>query len=312
VCCPSLKSIFIPASVSVLDGAAFAESSIEEIVVDTENPNFGTSGPFLVALDGLILIRYFGSGENTILHAESEFWTLNTGDRLKRIGPYAFSENSFLKSICIPASIEVIGEVSFRECTSMSQLTFEPGSRLTRIGEYAICDCTSLISICIPAEVEEIPEGCLSECHSLEECLFESGSKLFRIHERAFENCQSLRRLVIPAQLQIMDFGALLGCEPLRELIFETPSNLKQLDLPGSDFGCLCIPDSVESVCGNIRNLADQNRVLEFGRASNLNEINLKLCQRSQFSWIDVPGNKVFVRLSEEVMRKFRSKFEEL
>jgi hypothetical protein len=248
-----------------------------------------------------------------ILKADAEFWILTTGERLKQIGRYAFSETTGLKSICIPASIEIIGQACFRQCKSMSQLTFEPGSRLTQIGNFAIRDCASLRSICISAQVEEIPLCCFSECHSLEELLFEPGSQLIRIHGHAFENCRSLRSITILTGLVIMDFCALSGCESLRELIFETTSNLKQLDLPGSDFGSLCIPDSVEVVCGNIRSLDGRSRALQFGRESSLNVLQLKECQRSYSTRIvDVPGDKVFVRLSEELMRTFRSRFEGL
>jgi hypothetical protein len=309
--CPLLKSIFIPASVSVIDQTAFTESSIEEIVVDLDNPNYCTSGHFLIELEGLTLVRYFGSAENVIISAESDLWKVKTGDRLEAIGPYAFSESTGLKSICIPASVEIIGEECFRACTFLVQLTFAPGSRLTRIGEYAIRECTSLPSICIPTEVEAIPYYCFSECHSLEECVFERDSKLVRIREKAFQNCRSLRSITIQTQLVMMDFCALLGCESLRKLIFETPSNLKQLDLPPSDFGTLLIPDRVEVVRGSIGSQADRSRVLQIGRESRLGEIDLKTFESLSFvSIVGEPGNQVFVRLSKEVMRRFRYKFE--
>jgi hypothetical protein len=141
--------------------------------------------------------------------------------------------------------------------------------------------------------------------------VFAPGFKLGRIVERAFDDCHALRRLVIPALLQIMDFCALFGCESLRELIFETPSNLKQLDLPPSDFGTLWIPDSVEVVRGSIGSQADRSRVLQIGRESRLREIDLATFESLSFiSIVGEPGNQVFVCLSEEVMRRFRYKFE--
>jgi hypothetical protein len=138
------------------------------------------------------------------------------------------------------------------------------------------------------------------------------GSKLFRIHERALEACRSLCRLVIPIQLQIIDLCALLNCESLRELIVETPSNLKQLDLPSSNFGSLCIPDTVEVVRGSIGSLDDQSTLLQFGRESSLNESNLNSFERvSLMSTVGEAGNQVFARLSEDLTRRFRCTFEE-
>jgi hypothetical protein len=144
------------------------------------------------------------------------------------------------------------------------------------IGELAFQDCLSLISVCIPARVEEIPSNCFIVCLSLTHLLFESGAKAVRIRFGALGHCHSLHFLAIPAQLEIMDFGALFGCESLRELIFETPSSLKQLELPGSDFGSLLIPDSVEVVCGTIGSFNCQSRALQFGRESRLSEIHLE------------------------------------
>jgi hypothetical protein len=314
--CPLLKSISLPASVSAIDGSAFERSPIEKIVVDAANRNYFVSGPFLIGFDGMKLIRYFGSSGNVIVDPNSESPTEPTvapkdGSRLLQIGSYAFSANSTVTSICITDSIEAIGDECFRGCSSLLQLTFEPGSRLTRIGNSAFRECSSLKSNCVPAEVEAILSGCFSGCRSLVELLFEPGSKLARIDSVALENCNSLRRLVIPAKLEIMEFGVLLHCTSLHDFIFETPSSLKQLDLPGSGFDTLYIPDNVEVVRGNIGSLSGQSRVLQFGPESHLISIDLKKYDRSSpVSKTRGPGNQVFVRHSEQILRTFRCKFE--
>jgi hypothetical protein len=315
--CPSLKSIFIPASVSVLSGNSFGQSSIGEIVVDEANPFYCTSGQFLMTLDETKLVRYSGSAENVILNADSDphresTIVLASRSRLTQIDQFAFSDDDMLQAIRIPASVEIIGEGCFTRCTSLSQLTFESGSRLARIGNHAFWNCSSLVSICLPALVEEIPNRCFGQCTSLADLLFEDGSKLVRIHYGAFQQCNSLRSFAIPARLEIMELGALLDCESLRELTFGSPSRLKQLDLPRSDFGHLRIPDSVEVVRGNIRTLEGRSRALQFSRASSLHSIDLR-----EFSHFIIslpgdnePGNNVFVRLSEEILRRFRSGLE--
>jgi hypothetical protein len=301
----------------VLSGHSFSQSSIEEIVVDGANETYCTTGPFLMTLDGTKLVRYFGSADNVILNADSDQCresaiVLARGSSLTQIDQFAFSGNCMLQSILIPASVESLGEGCFLQCTSLSQLTFESGSRLNRIGNAAFWHCSSLVSICIPALVEEIASRCFGGCTSLANFLFEADSRLVRICESALDKCLSLRSFAIPAQLEIMESGALIDCELLRELTFGSPSRLKQLDLPTSDFGDLCIPDSVEVVCGSIRTLDGRSRALRFSRASSLRSIDLRESSHFTISWPreNEPGNNVFVRLSEEILRRFRSGLE--
>jgi hypothetical protein len=95
-------------------------------------------------------------------------------------------------------------------------------------------------------------------------------------------------------------------------LKFEMPSRIRELDLPPGDFGSLSIPDSVEVIAGVIERLPGRHRLLSFGRESHLKQINLTkltpfvIARDMRRS----PGNHVFVALSEEVLRRFRFKFE--
>jgi hypothetical protein len=47
-------------------------------------------------------------------------------------------------------------------------------------------------------------------------------------------------------------------------LIFDLPSRVKQLGLPLSEFGSLCIPDSVKFFYGNLGKRDGQYRLLQF------------------------------------------------
>jgi hypothetical protein len=152
-------------------------------------------------------------------------------------------------------------------------VAFESGSKLTQIPKRAFENCVSLISICIPAEVREILFFAFRECSAFDELTFEPGSKLTRIEFFAFGECFALRRLVVPSQVEILEVGMFHDCESLCEFGFEIPSRLKELDLPPSRFGSLCIPDSVAIVTGRIQHCEGQNRHLQFGRESRLRRI---------------------------------------
>jgi hypothetical protein len=118
--------------------------------------------------------------------------------------------------------------------------------------------------------------------------------------------------MTIPSQLEILKPCLFYDCKTwsLTQLNFEVPSRLKQLDLPWTEFGSLCIPDSVEIVTGIIGMLQVRNRVLRFGRESRLSEIHL----RSDLTQCVVrdAGETAFFNLSEGTLRRLRCKFESL
>jgi hypothetical protein len=127
----------------------------------------------------------------------------------------------------------------------------------------------------------------------------------------AFLGCCSLRSFVVPPQLEIMGCGVFRDCTSLCELIFDLPSCLKQLDLPPGKFGCFCIPDCVEIVFGGVLKQKGQQRLLQFGRESSL--MRLELGQQLAFLDRETSAESdSFVRLPEEVLRRFRCQFEDL
>jgi hypothetical protein len=262
------------------------------------------SDRFLIAIDGLTLVRYFGHEADLGIDCLSDL-------ALTQMGPYAFSQCLELKSIFIPASIEILGQDCFSCCTSLSEITFESDSKLTQMGISAFVCCSSLKSISIPANVETIAQCCFNQCNSLVEVSVEPGSKLTQIEEMAFLDCSSLHSLVLPAQLEIMARGVFVRCTSLCQLTFDLLSRLKQLELPPSDFGSLSIPDSVEIIFGRIGKQEGQHRLLHFGRESCLMKLELRHSVHL-WDWDSDATSDSFVNLSEEVLRRFRCQFEGL
>jgi hypothetical protein len=323
--CRQLKEITLPSSLCEIDCRAFIGSSIANIRIDESNPFYFMSGDFLIESEGMTLFHYFGATEHVITFGEcpslANYSVINYGSmrtvdfeehsRLTGIGDYAFCDCSALKSICIPASIESIGSACFHSCVALSQLTFEVNSKLSQIDPEAFASCSSLMSICIPAQVKYIPCQCFFFCTSLADLYFEPDSKLIQIYGGAFSECSALRQIIIPRQLDIMPSCLFRDCTLLSQLAFEAPSELKQLDLPPSEFGVLCIPDSVEIITGLVRRSKEQRRGLRFGPESHIRGIHfgesLPGCDRR---YRQAETYTVFAYLSEESLRRFRCKFE--
>jgi hypothetical protein len=269
----SLKSISLPASLSVISGISFAGSWIETVLVDESNPHYFVSGDFLVAFDGMRLIRYFGHSE----------------------------------TVSIDRSFEAIGRSCFADNRCLLTIAFEADSRLTQFGVCAFSQCSALTSICVPAQVEHISEFCFIDCLSLREVTFEQGSKLSRIDRGAFMNCHSLRLFVVPGQLEILGLSVFVDCKSLSQLRFEIPSRLRQLHLPIHEFDSLLIPDSVEVLSGGLRKCENCTRLLQLGRESRLMAIRFTYLGRGgKWRLVQREAIAVFVCYSEGSLRRFR------
>jgi hypothetical protein len=94
-------------------------------------------------------------------------------------------------------------------------------------------------------------------------------------------------------------------------MTWEMPASLQRLGLPPTDFGRICIPDSVTVLTGFIGRCKGRSRIVEFGQESELVSIKMK----HAIQYLDGPpphGNTLFVRLAEKALRKFRLRFEAL
>jgi hypothetical protein len=190
-------------------------------------------------------------------------------------------------------------------------VTFESGSHLTKIGPHAFSRCSSLSSICIPVLVECIPKICFYMCKSLSTVAFEPGAKLTRIGEEAFTGCRSLCHFTVPGQLEILEPDPFRRATSLHELTFEIPSRIRRLCLPTLCVDHLCIPDSVEFISGLFETINGRGPLLQFGRGSRLRCIVFDPYKCGPFfnSYPD-PEQRIFVCLSEAILRRFRFRFD--
>jgi hypothetical protein len=212
--------------------------------------------------------------------------------------------------VTIPANVESIGDLCFSACVALVNVRFENGSKLSKISVRSFQRCSALAEIRIPAGVEMIPGYCFSYCCSLRECAFEAGSRIMKIEPGAFAECLSLMAIEVPGMLEAIEQGAFRDCKSLVDVRFHTPARIRQLDLPPSMFGSLCIPDSVEMVSGLIGKQGGQSRIVSFGAKSRLRVLRFNQCT---LIWVNTPrdtAGNLFVRLPESILKRFRRKFE--
>ena len=114
--------------------------------------------------------------------------TLNGNGFNSRMGTYAFSGCTALKTAIINTSLTSLAEGAFKNCQNLISVNIP--STTTKIQSYAFINCGSLTSIVIPDAVTEIQREAFEACQNLKTITLGSGMKT--IGTKAFYSCIAL------------------------------------------------------------------------------------------------------------------------
>ena len=308
--CKKLTVINIPASVESIGWAAFSNSlDASGIYVESGNPNYvSDSRGVLYTKDMAVLLQAPGqlsgtydipNGVTTIEGASffqlPNLSTVNIPGTVTSIGEQAFS-NSYITSIAIPGSVEVIDYHAFYGCDALT--TVQLGSGLSTIGDGAFGFCTDLTSIRIPASVTSIGEDAFYYCPDLtgihvsgdnpNYCSDASGvlfSKdmlaliaapgaisghyhvpdvVLTIEEDAFYNCVKLTGVTISDSVTLIGYSAFSNCENLSSVTLgSSVATIDNFAFTFASMSRIRIPASVESIgfhafsyCENLKRIS--------------------------------------------------------
>ena len=260
--CSSLTSVFIPASCTSIRSNPFHGcKSLEEIVVDEDNPNYSASDGALYNKDKTTLISWpAAEGDIDILPS------------VTTIGYEAFIYCFALTSVSMPEVI-TIDNSAFYGCRALTSVSMPS---VTTIGYLAFSGCSSLASVFIPASCTSIDANPFAYCIELKEivvdennpnylsadgALYDKGKttligwptaegditipqSVTTIGESAFESCSALTSVEMPAVTTIGD-GAFYYCRALTSvsmpevteigwLAFCGCSSLRSINIPAS------------------------------------------------------------------------------
>ena len=205
------------------------------------------------------------------------------------IGYSCFKGLKFLSKVTLPETIEMIGESSFKGCTSLESIDIQKAnlqdscfsgctdlrsvhlynSRYCR--NYCFSGCSRLEKITFPC-IESLGKGCFEGCTSLTNITIPNS--VTELGEECFEGCTSLASVTIPNSVTELGNMCFDGCTSLKSVTI--PSSVTSLR--GSCFaGCtsltsITIPNSVTELgdycfkgCTSLKSVTIPNSVTELG-----------------------------------------------
>jgi hypothetical protein len=214
---------------------------------------------------------------------EVEVVKFQRGSTLRKLALESLCDFKSLKSIIIPASVEILdGPDRFADyLESLESVTFEAGSKLREIKSDAFYGCSSLRTICVPASVESIEGSSFSAC-GLSHIDFERGNRFFHtvgdfvmnlnnstliryfgstsdieipgevkiVKSLAFEWCCDLTLIRIPGSVEGIGVACFYSCGSLSDITLPLDSKLVRIEavafISCSLLQSLYVPSSVE------------------------------------------------------------------
>ena len=210
--CTALKMPRIPASVVRLSANALPRADMRDgqhflpaqrMLVRAEVKRDYAVPPGTRSLAGWAL-----AGNESVL-------TVDFGDALEVIGPYALSECVCLKRVALPRTVREVGRGAFSGCQRMTSAVLSPGMK--GIPAELFRGCRALEEVEGFPGIEAIGDRAFEDCAALKSLALPEGVRT--VGERAFYRCRAMERLELPASLSSLGPGALSGCEGLRVLV---------------------------------------------------------------------------------------------
>ena len=183
---------------------------------------------------GIIIEKYVGTDQTVVIpqkidglpvtvigHAafiECDITSLMMPDSVTDIYTYAIAGCTGLTEVRLSKNLQVVGECSFRTCTSLTQMDLSMSS-LTHIYNEAFEGCTALQQVTFGDNIEFIGVEAFQECTSLHEAILPK--HLREVGDYAFALCTAMQKIHIPKGLEVWGTYAFAGDSSVTEITFE-------------------------------------------------------------------------------------------
>lgn len=213
----------IPDGIEKIDGSAFSEVAIHDIVLPTSISDIA-EGAFSGC--GSLRTVTFNTPSNLTEIKQSVFQnctaltSITIPSGIAKIDQLAFY-NSGLTNVTIDgATLTEIGDLAFGNCSDLKSFTFSDTScPLTTIGVGAFQNDTKLGSFTFPKTVTSINENAFSYCTGMETITFPDDAKISNLGQYVFNHCNNLKDVKIPNSVTKIGNLAFSHCTYLNKII---------------------------------------------------------------------------------------------
>jgi hypothetical protein len=150
------------------------------------------------------------------------------GRRVVAIGDRAFANQTSLRAVTLPDSVESIGIRAFAFCTGLLDIRFSGESRLAIIESRAFMGCERLTVLRFGRlhNLVSFGRSAFAYCTRLRSVVLPEG--LCELAPSLFEGCTALEHIHLPHTLSIIRTGAFSACSALR--VLTVPSSVKVIE----------------------------------------------------------------------------------
>lgn len=149
-------------------------------------------------------------------------------DCVTEIADMAFSYNVFLEEVVFGENSQLnrIGQWSFQDCRSLKTINIPASVEIIDFGAFMNGTEEGISGTFIDADLET-SEYDFMDTYSLTEVTFAENSKLKVLEEGAFQIQKALVSIELPDSLEKIGYGAFMGCTELPEITI--PSNVNEI-----------------------------------------------------------------------------------
>ncbi len=211
----NIKSIFIPSTLTVMDGQPFLGCiNLEQITVHKDNPKFDSRDNCNAIIETSTNNLVLGCNntvipnETTIINpfsfAGRNLTTISIPNSITKIKAYAFFNCANLLSIIIPENVNEIEYYVFNGCSKLNKIVVEEGNMTY--------DSRNNCNAIIETTTNKLLYGCKTT-------IIPSG--VTHLESVAFDGCDSLISITIPKSVIKVESSTFSGCLNLSEIIVE-------------------------------------------------------------------------------------------
>ncbi len=221
--CSSLVTVSIPSTVTTIGNNVFTTClSLQNIMIDKENPNYSSIDGNLYNKDGTVLIQYALGKTNK---------TFTISATTKTISDYAVQNCTNLVYVEIPSSVTKIGYLAFDGCTAVRSIKIASTSIVIDSNAFRGCPIehaevstvalqylsTDGLKTAVVISGDTLPSRAFYNNKTIESVTL--ANTITSIGSEAFSHCQLLKSIEIPNSVKSIGSYAFNNCSSLKELV---------------------------------------------------------------------------------------------